>query len=191
MIKYIKSDLIKSDCDVIIHGCNCRKVMGAGIAKQIKATYPEAYEVDMRTTWGDPNKLGTFTYVKVPNKYFTGKDVYIVNAYTQNEYGREEGKVYADYKAIREVMTRISDFFVDTDDKVFKIGMPKIGAGLARGDWKTISEIINRAFADKEIYVYEWDNGEVKKEEFNLDRLREVWKEQLEGRHKAKNEKNI
>jgi hypothetical protein len=64
--------------------------------------------------------------------------------------------------------------------------MPKIGAGLARGDWKTISEIINRAFADKTVYVYEWDNGEVKKEEFNLARLRTAWKKQLDEKYKEK-----
>lgn len=28
--------------DVIVHGCNCRHAMGAGIAKQIKDSFPEA-----------------------------------------------------------------------------------------------------------------------------------------------------
>lgn len=184
MIEYVKDDLIKSDCDVIIHGCNCFNCMGAGIAKQIKETYPEAYKTDCATVYGDKNKLGTFTYAKVQNVYFPDKDVYIVNAYSQYTYGRKDGEIYADYKAINEVMTQISDFFVDTDEKIFKIGMPKIGAGLARGDWNTISEIINRVFADKTVYVYEWDNGEVKKEEFDLKRLKEEWQRQLEIRYK-------
>lgn len=186
MIEYIKGDLIKSDCDVIIHGCNCYVCMGAGIAKQIKNTYPEAYKMDCSTVYGDKNKLGTFTHVKVPNKYFPDKDVYIVNAYTQYKYGRKDGEIYADYKAIREVMAKISDFFADTDAPQLKIGMPKIGAGLARGDWKIISEIINRAFADKTVFVFEWDNGEMKKEEFDLGRLREVWAEQLDERYKSR-----
>ena len=186
MIEYVKDDLIKSDCDVIIHGCNCFNCMGAGIAKQIKETYPDAYKKDCSTVYGDKNKLGTFTHVKVPNIYFPDKDVYIVNAYSQYTYGRKDGEIYADYKAINEVMSRISNFFVDTDEKTFKIGMPKIGAGLARGDWEMISEIINRAFAGKTVYVYEWDNGESKKEKFDLERLRTVWKEQLEGRYGEK-----
>lgn len=191
MIKYIKDDLIKSDCDVIIHGCNCFNCMGAGIAKQIKETYPAAYKMDCSTVYGDKNKLGTFTHVGVPNIYFPDKKVFIVNAYTQYTYGRKDGEIYADYKAIREVMARISNFFVDTD-KVFKIGMPKIGAGLARGNWNTISEIITRAFADKKVYVYEWDHGEVKKEEFDMEKLRIAWKKQLDEKYKEKqNEKNI
>lgn len=160
MLKYIKGDLIKSDCDIIIHGCNCYRTMGSGIAKQIKETYPEAYDIDSKTMWGDKDKLGTFTHIKTKNKYFPEKDIIIVNAYTQHKYGREKGKIYADYKAIHDVMIKINDFFVDTDMKKLKIGMPKIGAGLAQGDWGTISEIIHRAFADRITYIYEWENNE-------------------------------
>lgn len=31
--------------DVIVHGCNCQCTMGAGIAKSIRAKFPEACEV--------------------------------------------------------------------------------------------------------------------------------------------------
>jgi len=44
--------------DVIIHGCNCQCTMGAGIAKQIKAQFPEAYKADLRTVKGAEEKLG-------------------------------------------------------------------------------------------------------------------------------------
>lgn len=179
MIEYIKGDLVKSDCDVIIHGCNCFCNMGAGIAKQIRETYPEAYETDKLTISGDKNKLGNISYTKTVNKYFSDKLIYVVNAYTQYTYGRKAGEVYADYKAINEAMIRIYGLFSDTHDIQFKIGMPKIGAGLARGNWDTISEIINRVFADKKVYVYEWDNGEVKKEEYDMELLKNKWKEHL------------
>lgn len=179
MIQYIKDDLIKSDCDVIVHGCNCFCNMGAGIAKQIRETYPDAYNADKATTYGDKNKLGTFTRAIVKNKYFPEREVIIINAYTQYTYGRKDGEIYANYGAIRQVMTRINDVFPDVQ---FKIGMPKIGAGLARGDWNIISKIINEVFGDRKIYVYEWDNGEVKKEQFDLQLLKERWKKQLDGK---------
>ena len=45
----VRGDLIKlalaGKFDVIIHGCNCMRAMGAGIAKGIKATCPEAYRL--------------------------------------------------------------------------------------------------------------------------------------------------
>lgn len=180
MIEYIKGDLLKSDCDVIIHGCNCFRNMGAGIAKAVKEMYPEAFVADFETVYRDPIKLGTFSYAKVKNKSFPDKDLFVINAYTQYGYGRIERKVYANYDAIKNVMIRINDFFVDTDEKTCKIGMPKIGAGLAKGDWNIISGIINGVFGTRKVYVYEWDNGEVKKEEFDLQRLRDTWKKQLE-----------
>ena len=44
----VDGDLIKlalnGTFDVIVHGANCQCTMGAGIAKAIKATFPEAYE---------------------------------------------------------------------------------------------------------------------------------------------------
>lgn len=162
MIEYVQGDLIKSDCDVIIHGCNCFHTMGSGIAKQIKETYPEAYKTDCATLWGDINKLGNFTHVQLQNKYFPDKNVFIVNAYTQYKYGRKPDAVYADYEAIQKVMLKINNFFVDTHeyDIQFKIGMPKIGAGLAQGDWNTIKSIINDVFMKRKIYIYEWKNNE-------------------------------
>ena len=41
--------------DVVVHGCNCRHTMGAGIAKQIRERWPEAWHADQRVK--DP-KLG-------------------------------------------------------------------------------------------------------------------------------------
>ena len=181
MIEYIKGNLVESDCDVIIHGCNCFNNMGAGIAKAIKETYRDAYETDLATVYGDKNKLGTFTYAKMKNKFFPDKDIFVINAYTQYTYGRKDGEIYANYDAIRSVMIRINDFFQDTHDTQFKIGMPRIGCGLARGDWNIVSGIINEVFGSRKVYVYEWDNGEVKKEEFDLHTLKSVWKKQLDG----------
>jgi ribA/ribD-fused uncharacterized protein len=134
-IKYVDGDLIKladeGRFDVIAHGCNCFCVMGAGIAPQIKNKYPEAYAVDCETTAGDVNKLGTITYTK--NTTPT-----VVNIYSQYDTkGRREGKIDLDYDALRSGMQAIKDNFSGK-----RIGMPKIGAGLAGGDWDVIEKII-------------------------------------------------
>lgn len=101
--------------------------MGAGIAKQIKAHYPEAYEADQKTTKGDKSKLGTYTTAE-------HDDLIIVNAYTEYKYGR--GK-RVNYEAIQQVFHRIAKDFSDK-----KIGIPKIGAGYGGGSWKIIQDII-------------------------------------------------
>lgn len=170
MIEYVKGDLLKSDCDIILHGCNCMHTMGAGIAKQIAEVYPEAYEADKtQSIRGDRNKLGDFTLAKSVNPFIEKKNVVIVNCYTQYDYGRDRNKVYADYNAIKSVMEKIKITF-----PFGKIGMPKIGCNLANGDWNRVEHIINSIFRDRTVYVYDIED---KQFSFNFNRLKEVFKE--------------
>jgi O-acetyl-ADP-ribose deacetylase (regulator of RNase III) len=62
----------------------------------------------------------------------------IINAYTQYGYWGKEGKINADYEAIKNVFNRIYETYNDK-----KIGIPMIGAGLAGGDWNKIEKIID------------------------------------------------
>lgn len=126
--------------DLIVHGCNCFCTMGAGIAKQIKATFPEAYKVDLETEKGDSQKLGTISSAVV-NK--DDHKIIIVNGYTQFDYRGTGRKV--DYDAIRSVFRTIKQQFSG-----LRIGYPLIGAGLAGGDWKIISKIIDEELIDEQ-----------------------------------------
>lgn len=146
MIKEIKGNLFKSDVDVLVHGCNCWNTFGAGIALQVAKLYPEAYDEDLKTIRGDKNKLGTYTKWTGKN-FYNERDVTIINAYTQY-YANAKIKPL-DYDALEKVMIKIKKDFKDN-----KIAMPKIGAGLAGGDWNKISAIINNVFNEKEILVY-------------------------------------
>lgn len=127
--------------DVIVHGCNCFCTMGAGIAKQIKMMYPEAYEADLRTLRGDMRKLGTYSCANVKCER-TGINFTIVNAYTQFRYGKGN---HADELAIDAVFKAIANDFHPHS----RIAYPKIGAGLAGGDWERISRIINYSLAGR------------------------------------------
>lgn len=121
--------------DVIVQGCNCFCTMGAGIAKTIKAQYPEAYQADVQTQSGDRTKLGNYTHATIE---CNGVSFIIVNAYTQFDW-RGRG-LKADYDAIAQVFQKIK-----TDFTGLRIGYPLIGAGLAHGDWGIISQIIEDA----------------------------------------------
>ncbi len=138
-MKRVKGDLIvlalAGHFDVIIHGCNCFCTMGAGIAKQIRDNFPRAYQADLKTGLGERQKLGTYSCSRIVNgtQSFT-----IVNGYTQfNFYGNG---VLADYASIGNVFTAVKNDFSGE-----RIGYPKIGAGLAGGDWSIISGIIDTA----------------------------------------------
>ena len=148
---HVKGDLIllaqQGKFDVIIHGCNCFRTMGAGIAAQIRQQYPQAYAVDCQTEKGDRNKLGTLsvTASTEDNPFF------IVNMYTQ--YGFNPTDKPCDYQAIRKGFKTVNRLF-----NGLRIGYPMIGAGLAGGDWEIISEIINQELTDCQHTFVEWDN---------------------------------
>jgi O-acetyl-ADP-ribose deacetylase (regulator of RNase III) len=136
-MKIIYGDLIdlakEGKFDVIVHGCNCFCKMGAGIAKYIKQEFPEAYDVDRETGYGVKSKLGDLSYVQVQRDR---NKIIIVNGYTQYTYF-ENGPL-VEYDAVRKVFKKVKLLFFG-----FRIGYPKIGAGLAGGDWNIIEKIIN------------------------------------------------
>ena len=140
-MKEISGDLFENpkQFDVIVHGCNCFSTMGAGVAKIIKENYPLAFQVDKNSKLTPKDKLGKITHT-------TGLTIpIIINAYTQFQW---KGKYNVDYEAIRSCMKLIKKQFSGK-----KIGMPKIGAGLAGGDWNIIKSIINEELVDENVIV--------------------------------------
>jgi O-acetyl-ADP-ribose deacetylase (regulator of RNase III) len=143
-MKIIKGDLIKlalaGKFDSIVHGCNCFCTMGGGIAKTIKNEFPEAYEADCKTEKGSKDKLGTYSHATIARG---GNEITVINAYTQHDFKGPGMK--ADYDAIRAVFRKIKSDFSGK-----RIGYPKIGAGLAGGDWDQISKIIDEELAGED-----------------------------------------
>tara|TARA_E500000178_G_scaffold355819_1_gene429961 strand:+ start:604 stop:1041 length:438 start_codon:yes stop_codon:yes gene_type:complete len=144
-MEFEKGDLLDlfyhKKIDILVHGCNCFNTMGAGIAKKIKEIYIDAYNADLLTVKGDKNKLGTYSISKI------NETQYIINAYTQYYYF---GKRPLNYEALRNVFKLINKNFNN-----MIIGIPKIGAGLAKGDWNIIKNIIEEETTNnKLICVY-------------------------------------
>jgi len=150
-MKKIKGNLIEmgknGQFDVIVHGCNCWNEMGAGIAKAIRENFPEAYQADQKTKPGDKNKLGTCTSA---TSQFGDHSLVVVNAYTQFNYQKEKDEVLVDYDAVRSCLRWIKENFSGK-----RIGLPKIGAGLAGGDWEVISRMIDEELADEDVTLVE------------------------------------
>jgi O-acetyl-ADP-ribose deacetylase (regulator of RNase III) len=142
-MKEIKGDLIElakaGQFDVIAHGCNCHNTMGAGIAKQIKKEFNGAYVIDQYTKKGDYNKLGNFTKVYQNN-------VWIYNCYTQYNFGTE--KVQLDYESLILCLRKINK-----ENYRKTIGLPKIGCGLAGGDWNIVKKIIENELKDMDVTI--------------------------------------
>ena len=152
-IKYVKGNLLRSNCDIIAHGCNCFCNMEAGIAKQIATEYPEAAEADFFSYRGNIEKMGTGSWANSNEKR-------IYNLYTQYKYGNEE--VHVEYDSVQKSLEFMRVNLISNNLWDKKIGIPLIGCGLAGGDWNIVSQIVEEVFHDKQIFVYVLDMKEVK-----------------------------
>jgi len=162
----IEGDLIKlakqGTFDVITHGCNCLSNMGAGIAPQMaKAFGVDKFQMEL---WGSTiGKLGCIdyeTFVIGQNAIWSLEDadnklgepeLAVVNSYTQYRYGKNHTDGVSkplDYEALTLCMRKINTTFSGKH-----IGLPKIGAGLAGGDWNKIKKIIQTELKDMKVSV--------------------------------------
>lgn len=139
MLKHTKGNLIdmaeEGQFDIIVQGCNCFCAMGSGLAKEIRARYPEAWEADYETEMGDMMKLGSWTSVKP-------KNFIIINAYTQYTTSKNGEDVF-EYASFEVILKKLAHAYPKLN-----FGFPYIGMGLARGNSDTIMEMLEH-FAAK------------------------------------------
>lgn len=131
-ITYCRGNLLDVAEGIIVHGVNKQGVMGAGVAKAIKQKYPQCF---YKYTEHIPNtSLGDVIWCNAT------KDLIIANAVTQNRYGTD--KRHVNYMAVGLAFSEV--FRVAHKQPIH---IPKIGAGLAGGDWNCIEQIIYDTFA--------------------------------------------
>ena len=152
-VKFIDGDILsKRSEDELTYICqqvNCRGVMGAGLALQIRCKWPVVYRRYLGLCYGsDGNKLGVYEEVLVePN-------LYIVNLFGQDGYGRSERQT--NYAALA---TALFSFFRDCAQKNQSaiIRLPYgLGCGLAGGDWDMVLAIISDAAKASDLNVEIW-----------------------------------
>jgi len=136
-------DLPSDENILILHGCNCFHIMGAGIAKYLRSKYPVIYKVDSSTPYGDRGKLGTVSYAYIRPGLSIG------NCYTQFDLGSKRHPA-VNYDAIRScLMNAINKF------PYYSFRMPKIGCGLAGGKWDKVEKIYLEVLENHKFSVYE------------------------------------
>lgn len=160
-IKQNSGDLL-AQRGILVHGCNCMGVMGAGVADLIRRKYPAAYKAYKRRYDIFGLQLGDIIAVANPElrKHFPDavrhvsvfddsipQDVIVVNAMTQYDYGNDPAVLYADYNAIEAAYARIRMLARAVN---MPVHFPAIGCGLANGKWGEVSQRIERGLAGQE-----------------------------------------
>ena len=146
-MKNVDGDLVEmaldGEFDVIVHGCNCKQIMGAGIAGQIAQKIPEAKFVDdMYITASHYDKLSHYTIAPFRNR--KGNLGFVVNLYTQYFPGAD-----LRIEALILGFKRVSRILKEKQ----RIGIPLIGCGIAGGNWDKIGPIIEEIMKDHDLTV--------------------------------------
>ena len=132
-------NLLDVKTGVIVHGCNARGVMGAGVAKAVKQRYPGAYTAYRHAYEEGGLSVGQVIAYPVPNGN-GALQLVIVNAIIQQTYGTDRRQVdYAGFERAFVQVAHITRTFGFQD-----VHLPLIGCGLAGGDWRVIEPIIRR-----------------------------------------------
>lgn len=140
--------------DVIMVNTNCHSAFYNPLHQRVQEMIPELYEVDQQTRFMKPEKkLGSYTTYSFgdPSDEFP----IAVNLYGQLNYGL--GKRHINYAALTCSLLNACGFILDGVDtrRVVRVCLPKIGSGLAGGDWEIIKEILEFCPNQIEFYVYE------------------------------------
>lgn len=129
---------------ILVHGCNSLGQMGSGIAKQIRAKWPECYEF-YRQECARDNRLGRVIY------WETDEGIIIANALTQNRIATPGDSFVVDYPSIRQAFKSVYDLSVAF---YLPIHFPLIGCGLGGGDWNVVQHIINTECPDRSLTLW-------------------------------------
>lgn len=128
-MKIVCGDILAINHGVIVHQVNCKKVMGAGLALQIRRKYPQHFADYMAA---EP-KLGDIVVTRIHST------LYIVGIYGQYSYGRYG--LHTNYSALRIAMIKAAQFAAQ---KNLPLYIPYgIGCGLAGGDWNRVAAILS------------------------------------------------
>lgn len=144
-----RGDCFATTSPIMAHGVNTQGVMGSGFAAKVARLYPEVREAYLAKHKKDGWKVGEIQVVEV-----AGHDSLkaICNIASQKYYGYDD-KVYVSYDGLRDGLNLLLGY---AEDLGFGVAVPRIGCGLANGDWRIIECIMIDAIKDRSVNLEVW-----------------------------------
>lgn len=150
-----KGDLFTAGYGYIIaHGVNCKGKFASGVAGQIARRWPEVKRAYMRKHERGEWKPGEIQIVQAGRMEAGLISTHVANLATQDTYGNKG--VHVKYDAMRECFTKLFDF---AEKFGLAVAMPKIGCGLAGGDWDIVHTILLECLDGRNLEVEVFDNA--------------------------------
>jgi O-acetyl-ADP-ribose deacetylase (regulator of RNase III) len=158
MVTYVKGDATKpigGGKKIIAHICNDDGGWGAGFVKALDKISPNPQKVyrQWHSYWTKKSQFFTFVPLGTVQWANAGEDIIVANMIAQHRTIAHVEKPIC-YKSLQVALSAVRDYAISHNCTVH---MPRIGIGLARGDWSVIESIINRTLtlSDVEVIVYD------------------------------------
>jgi O-acetyl-ADP-ribose deacetylase (regulator of RNase III) len=159
----VKGDVLElffdsSENAILMHGANCQKVMGAGIADQIRKQISPLFYLDQFDPRTPTHRFGSYSALVIgtaDEKIKIG-----VNLYTQFNPGAN-----FDLTAFRNSLKAFTRSIPEEKRSEMTIYMPKIGCGIGGSTWDKVSPVVEKELASFNIIVVEYKKSKPALEE--------------------------
>jgi O-acetyl-ADP-ribose deacetylase (regulator of RNase III) len=164
-VQYVKGDAtepVGGGMKVIVHSCNNGGGWGAGFVLALDQKWRKPGDVYAEWSKNLSHAKGMYKDVPFELGYVmmvpVEADITVANLIGQGWSNAKQGGPPVSYEALREGFESIRNFLENTPGyEKATIHMPRIGAVLGGGDWKTIEKIIQEEFCDHGIAVTVYD----------------------------------
>lgn len=150
-LQFIKGDILKSPAHCLVNTVNCEKIMGKGLAHQVKLKYPEVYESYKKyTLYPGDYHVYWFQHIQDPP--------YVVfNMPTKKAWAKP-----SQYYWIAFGLMNLA-YFLNGWSELDSVAIPPLGCGNGGLNWNNVKQIIEDWYTGckdnllkyKEVFVYE------------------------------------
>lgn len=150
MIKIIENiDLINdiTNYDIILIGTNIFQIMGNGFQRKIRTKYPETYQLNMDTKYGDTNKLGKIVST---NNYPIFTLCFITKDYNSRPDLRHD---YLNYKALEECIKTVNIKYAGLNVATTMIGCSEFDGN---GDKERVLNLLKKNSDNINLFIYDY-----------------------------------
>jgi O-acetyl-ADP-ribose deacetylase (regulator of RNase III) len=162
-VLHIKGDAttpIDAGTRVIVHVVNDAGQWGKGFVVDLSERWkePEEYYLDQhkRARWKKAEfELGLVQWICIePGDY----GIFVVNMIAQHGLRSSQNPVPLRYDELEKCLDQVAagarGLMEGMDERTVSVHMPKIGSGLAGGEWARIERIVDEVFWDLPVYIY-------------------------------------
>ena len=133
-----KGSLFSSSSELLCHGVNCKGIMGAGIAAQMKLRYPEMYKIYRQRCFASPRPEPGEIQICADkhSKKFIG------NLFTQKELGACARVEYVE-QCIDELI-KANEGGDCPGLYLESVAFPRIGCGIGGLEWEEVKPVLHK-----------------------------------------------